>query len=697
MPMGLKLNKGFSRSKCRERQRNIKIITAICFVGILTNASLAYAETESYNLDTIYVVDNYDKDNEPEYSRLAVPESSKAATEIFTRQDIEKMHPKSVIEIIEQGLGMMTSYKGRKDINNISDRGGENIGILIDGIYIPWSQSSRVLANFPVDIIESVKLVRDATILTMGPITALTLCTGSPNQGFIIIKTRKSNKSENEVKVSYGTYDTEKVSLLHGNKVGNYYYDFAYSQSSSDGKDGWNNAKDSDAFLMKGGYEGKSLTSNISLYVDKASRQLQRGMKENGAYGSSIWEYDPLNTIMFSVDTAKKWNDKNTTTLSFGYSEVEADLIQHNFDDSYHEEDYIREYNLCHSVNSGKNLLKFGGQAIYWHSPTGAFNYEGIERDEELYGYYLYDEYRPDEKWTIDGGMRIDRKHITKGIDRYRHDGNTGLIEINDTWANNAASYTVGASRKLNDIYKFSAKASYSVQPADDYTDGGIAYYFDGYVPKRVNEGADFPDEKRIKYEAGINADYSKELKAALTLFKYDIQDYKIAGKNVLVTTDDEGNKLPWKQWYFKRSYSVADLARKGLELQFNGQLGDHFNYKAGYSYLISDNDEDSLAFPHNIYMMMLSHKNRDVETTLMARRVGKYYMNEQKVGDYTTVDATITKTLDKNTKISLFGKNLTNKKYATIYAIPQALGASPEGYYYDEGAVVGIEFSKTF
>lgn len=680
--------------------------------ALLLNSLPVYAAegTGNYEFDPVLVHGEKDKkqetnnevadkiDDEPSYSRLAIPESSKAATEIFTRDDIEKMHPKSVIEIIEQGLGMMSNYKGRKDINNISGRGGENIGIVIDGVYIPWSQSSRVLANFPVDMIESVKLVRDSTILTAGPMTALTLCNGSPNQGFIIIKTRKSTQEENELKLGYGTFNTQKFSFLHGNKVNDFYYDVAYSKTKTDGKDGWNNAKESDSFLVKGGYTGKNFIGNMSFYVDQSSRQLQRGIKENDTYGDSVWEYNPLDTMMFSLDMAKPWNSHNTTAFSFGYSSVKADLIQHNFNNYvFKEREYLREYNLSHNINTGKNTFKFGGQAIYWHSPTGAFNYEGIERQEELYGYYLYDEYLADKKWTVDGGMRIDRKHITKGIDRYRHDGSTGLIELNDTWANNATSYTLGTSYKINNIYKLSTKLSYSVQPPDEYSDGGMGYNVRTMLPVRVNSGTNFPDEERFKTEIGINANYSKALNASLTLFDYDIDNYKVAGKSKLITKDAQNHKMPLNQWYFIRPYSVADLNRKGLELQLNGHLANSLTYKLGYSYLISNNDEDSDTFPHNIYTCRLSHQFKDIETSMTARHVGSYSMNEQKVGDFTTLDATITKNLDENSKITLFGKNITNSRYATVYAIPQSVGSSPEGYYYDEGAVYGIEYSKNF
>jgi hypothetical protein len=689
-------------------KKHLWMLVLLLTMPIITASGVAAAQGEAYELDTVVVTAEKEKtedaaatgdkvDDEPKYSRLAVPESSKAATEVFTEEDIAKMNPKSVIEIIEQGLGITTNYKGRKDINNISGRGGDNIGIIVDGIYIPWSQSSRILANIPVNIIESVKLVRDSTVLTLGPITALTLCTGSPNQGFVIIKTRKSTKSEKEFNISYGTYNTEKYNFLIGDKINDVYYDIAYSKAKTDGKDDWHNARDSESVFLKSGYNGKDITGNMSLYINKGWRDLQRAINENDEYGTAMWSLDPLDTVMFSFNVDKPMNEYNTTSLSCGYSKVKATLTQHEYDsfgnNIYYQKDYIREYNLFHTIVRDKNTLRLGGQAIHWHSPTGAFNYERIERKEDLYGYYLYDEYQVNQNLIVDGGARVDKKHIIKGVDSYRHDGK-GLQNIDDVWANDATSYSLGMAYKVSPVYKVSTRVSYSKQPPDEYSDGGLGYSFDGYKTIRVDNGTDFDPEKRLKYEIGVNANYNKAFNFALTLFYYDINDYKIAGESKLVVPDEKD----WSTWYYQRHYYVADLVRKGLEWQFNGRLlGNTLAYQLGYSYLISSNDEDNDNFPHNIYTLRLSNANKYFETTLTGRHVGGYLMNAYDVGDFTTVDATVTKKLARNSEVTLFGQNITNEKYATIYAVPKAIGSSPEGYFYSEGAVYGVKYSMKF
>lgn len=611
---------------------------------------------------------------EPVHSRFAVPESSEAATQTFSKADIEAMHPKDVFEIIEQGLGMMTNFRGRKDLNNTQGRGGDSIGIILDGIYIPWSQSSRVLANFPVELIESVKIVRDSTVLTVGPLTSLASPLGSPNQGFIIIKTRNASARETEAKISYGTYNTQKYSLLHGDKTDDFCYNLAYTKARTDGKDGWYNASDSDSLFLKGGYASDQLTGNVSLYIDKASRQFQRGVYNNMP-SDAKWQYDPLDTIMVAADVAKPWNARSTTTFSFGYSNVDADSIKDSFSNKSYaaseQKDYLREFNLAHTINTDNNLLKFGGQAVYWHSPTGGFYYEGIEREEELYGYYIYDEYRVNEKLTLDGGARMDRKHITKGINRYQATGNKGTDLINDQWANNATSYALGMSYKIDPVYKLSTRIAYSKQPTDAFL--------------TTLDDKELDPEVRIKYETGLTAHYSKALNAALTLFYYDIDDCKIAVGTRKIGSDTVN------------VYDNHDVNRKGLELAFNGRLADALTYNLGYSYLTSNYAADNAGFPHNVYTLRLNNKHKDTETNVITRHVGGYKNYGQDLGGFTTVDASVSKNLDADATITLFGRNITNRHYATNYIISEKGTGTPEGYYYHVGATYGVEYSKKF
>lgn len=656
-----------------------RLLTAMIIAALVGTATMPVLADEKYSnndkTEQIIVTaernkdHNDNKDNEePVYSRTAVPESSKAATQIFTRADIEAMHPKNVFDIIEQGLGIAEQYQGRKGFDLPQDRGGDSIGIIFDGIYMPLAQYSRMLANFPVEEIESVKIVRDSTVVTLGPLPAFTSTLGSPNQGFIIITTRKPSRTENELSASYGSFNTEKLNIFHGDKINDFYYEAAYAKSRTGGKDNWNNASDSNSFYLKGGYAGPKLNYNLSLYVNRAMRQFERDVKNN-TMSDYYWKYDPLNTVMVSFDIAKPWNTHNTTAFSFGYTNINDTNVYKEHPTTplqkSAERDYVREYNLWHTISSPKNTFKLGGQAIVWDTPTGEFYYDDFERAEELYGYYIYDEYKVNNRLTVDGGARIDKKHITRGTLKLSPKnlvGNLGNDYLEDKWAKNAVSYSLGAAYKLNPVYKLSTRFSYSRQPMDDFL-------------HTVNDEK-FAPERRFKYELGITANYSRAFNAGLTAFYYDIDNCK-----VVITTVGTGVNAT-------NIFDSYDLGRKGLELSLNGQLTKSLHYNLGYSYFTSSNSTDSANNPHNIYTIKLANKGKKFDTNLTLLKVGPYKSNNVGVGDFTIINVNISKPLDARRSITIFGDNITNCHYTTRYN---------NGLFYDVGAVYGLEINWKF
>lgn len=618
----------------------------------------------------------------PGYDRLAVPESSKAATEIITRKEIEAMHPKDVMELIESGSGIIGMRWGNKGYYKVETRGGDSVGFIIDGVYFPETQASRVIANLPVDIIESITFVRDASILTMGPVASIASNFGkggAPNQGYIIIKTLKATKSIDQAKISYGTFDTEKLSLVHGDQINDTaYYTMGYAKDRSDGKSGWNNGRNFDTYFLKVGDKGPDWFADMTLMVNRGRNDQQAWFDANGNYMnlSNIGKWDPINTTLFTTNAAKQWNEHNTTSFSFGYSSVQATRVTLKTGKGIEENEYLRELNLMHTLNFGRDTLKFGTQAIWWHSPTGLQGTADYERQEELYGTYLYGERQVNNKLTLDAGARLDKKHITKGVAKYFNNGSGSGIAYDNSygelWEGDSTSFSLGAAYQLDSVYKLSSRLGYSRQPAGKY------------LLTKNNELLD--PEERYKYEAGVVANYNKMLNASLTAFYYDINEARVTAG----TYKDADNNIT-------SIYTGKDLARKGFELAFNGNLSDQLGYKCGYSYFTSSNALDDSQSPHNRYNLALNYKNKDFAANIMLLHVSKFagttnannlsdtWTTSGTIGGYTTIDANISKELDKNTTLTLYGRNITDQRYVK--------GMN----YYDSGAEYGIELSKKF
>ena len=234
--------------KKKWKKRIIAILTIGTLLGLSTTALADESGPQDTNLAPVVVsgqknVASQEQASEtPPTNQLWVPESAKAATQTFTRADIEALHPKDIVELLDSALGLSISRSGTKCFVSPSSRGGANIGVIIDGSYLTWTEASRVLESLSIDMIDSVTIVRDASIITMGPVANIGTSGGAPgttNQGFIIIKTRQAKTTETDLKTGFASHGTQDASLFYGDKINdNSYFDLGYAKDRSDGSVG---------------------------------------------------------------------------------------------------------------------------------------------------------------------------------------------------------------------------------------------------------------------------------------------------------------------------------------------------------------------------------------------------------------------------------------------------------------------------
>ena len=616
--------------------------------------------------------------SEPYYSRLSLSESSTAET-VYTAKDIESIQPETIFDLIDLTPNVVQTYGNPMTPNGMKSRGGDRIGLIIDGIYIPSTQSGRMLMNFPVTIIDSMRVVRDSTALTLGPLSTISSSTSSPNaavEGYIVITTKKPDKKAGAFRLSYDTHQTMQASASYGDVKDKWYYSFSFNHKNTPEWDHHNDADRSDSFHLRGGYTGDSVLTNISIYADFAEWECDR-MDNNGVLGEAMWEYDPSDTLMLSADITKLWGPNNTTTFSFGYSQVTSTLIEDYSDRDasilYHGkyapmewdlDEHVTDLNLGHTFTMGRNTLKVGGQAMYWDMrDMQGFTYR--DKEEEGFGVYFTDEYRVTQKFTIDAGGRLDTRHTIKQNDP----------KFNDTWAENTTSYALGAAYQLNPILKLTSRFSYSEQPAYDFL-------------LKINENKSFDSDTRYKYEVGLRADYSLTFNIDCTLFYYDINNYKYAAKS-------QSNPATGETDYY---YDSADLAQKGFEIGIRGELLDNLTYNATYSYLDIDDDSVSKTLPQDSANLMFNYMYGDYTFNVTGKYLGEYSQTAttgEGLGDYIVVDANISRRLTEKSKITLYAKNITNEKYAEAYKNSAMCGML--GYIYNRGAGLGLMYSMEF
>ena len=299
------------------------------------------------------------------------------------------------------------------------------------------------------------------------------------------------------------------------------------------------------------------------------------------------------------------YSDRTSSVLYHAsYAPMEWDLDEH-----------VSDFNVGHTFTYGKNTFKAGAQALFWDMKDMQ-GYKYRDKEEEEFGFFITDQYRVNQNLSFDLGGRIDRRHTIKQSDS----------KFNDTWAENNSSVAVGLAYRFNPIYKLTSRISYSEQPSYDWL-------------LKVDENESFDSDKRIKYEAGITANYSAALNLGCTLFYYDIQNYKYVYTSV--SNSDTGET----DYY----YDSADLMKKGFEISINGQLFDNFSYTATYSFLDVDDDDVSKTLPEYSATLILNYKYRAYHFNVTTQYLSEYSQSSTKgdgLGDYITIDASISKHL---------------------------------------------------
>ncbi|NTV11139.1 MAG: TonB-dependent receptor plug domain-containing protein, partial [Zoogloea sp.] len=277
--------------------------------------------------------------DEPPHSRFALP-ASVEASQTLSREDIEAIRPRDVYDLVEASLGMTISRQGAR-VHNFSYSRGDSVNIILDGVYLTQTEAQRVLGDLPPELIESVQFLRDSSVITIGPLMGFGAAnSGSPNQGYIVINTRKGGpgKDGSELRAGYASYDTWKASGFHGHSWadGRASMGIGYQHSQSGGKPDWNNAYRGDSLLLNGGYQDRDFSAAASAYVNRAARDIQRavgtytgataypasGPTPAGVLDKNIWRYDPMDTALFSANLARMWDARNTTAFTYGWTEA---------------------------------------------------------------------------------------------------------------------------------------------------------------------------------------------------------------------------------------------------------------------------------------------------------------------------------------------------------------------------------------
>ncbi len=604
------------------------------------------------------------------------PPSSRLAVQTFTAREIDALRPTDVFDLLNHAAGVLSLYQGRKVPYSVRIRGDLHFGYVIDGVYMPSESAARILQTLPVTAIEQVDIVRDSTALTLGPMVDFGRPSGAPNDGFIVIRTRRPRGTEASIAARAERFEGRGASVFTGIAGENAYVSALASRQSTDGRPDEHMARESEAWMVRTGFSGAGLRAEFSAFRDTTMQQFQAADPRRSTLAPQRWSFAPIDTTMLAGNFSAQWNDVHSTLAVLSSYRVRATLVAASVlpvePNIFPNEEALTNLDVKHTARFGDTLVRFGAQAMHWDTPTGQSYYEGYPREEYVRGAFAtLEQGFLDRQLVVDGAVRIDDQHIVRGVDHYFADQQLlqkPAIRDRDLPANRFGS--IGAAWTPAPSWKVTARAYVARQ-------GGVES-----VPAVDNRVLD--PEAQEKFEAGVAFTGSRALQPAFTVFRTRIRNAKFPARDVRT-----------RAGVVTSLWSQTDVDRHGFEAVVNGVLGSEdvvTHYRFAWTVVGGDTTSEDYGrtSPRNLFNASIRHVRGLWEANIAATRADEFLSNWRSldnrfhpIGDYVRVDANVGRNFHVGptlARVSVYGRNVGNARYET------QLG------YRDPGAIWGVE-----
>lgn len=680
-----------------------KIKMSLCLVAMLSTCSV-YAQS-NYKLEKVSVkeTNTYERDDialSSPTNIYRIEKSAQFGTEVLTQEDIQAHRPKDIFDLLNKATGLDLTTHGRKSPFFINMRGGGSITYIIDGAILP-STSNRILQKIPMIAIEEVQIIRSSTALSLAPTIGIGASNSGSgtNIGFVIIRTKQPKKTEGIISTYLEKSESHPVangqSIYIGTTFGdtngvNGYVGGMGSRFDRPSDDNWFDGGSADSRMFNGGIKYSGFSLNLMGYKDKGRHEFQRGITTDGTLDGSKWYYDPIKTTILSLDGSMAWNENQISLFSLSTVDYKQDEHNENFyNDSVgfrHYEEEIQTYSLRHNARFGDTFMQLGGQYSQSEGfgPNLSNNFNKF--DTNVFGYAIsIEQTLLNGDLVIDAGFRRDQKHIKNAVQAK----NQAAFEKNSN-ANNdvdlapANVYALGAVYEINNLHRLNARAMFA-------NEGG-----GGDFDLTTKNGESLHEENQVRYEVGLEGNYTKYFNAMLTYFNVDIEHEKIATNDTYTINGSE--------YYY---YTEQDTQREGLEIVLKGVIDGNTRYNFSWTHMLKNKSTSSngssesigISSPRNVFSALISHNWNDYRFNISGKKVSSYSTSNSamgvatdvNLGDYTRIDLNIAKDFvfkSYTTTAKLYGRNITDDNYATRYTT---------GYYYDRGLVTGLELTLVF
>ncbi|MCP4747364.1 MAG: TonB-dependent receptor [Desulfobacteraceae bacterium] len=382
------------------------IVVCVCF-------GVAFAEEQSAVQDTIVVTASREEEK-----ASSIP----AQVTVIDASEIEKSTAQNVPELLQQSGIHVSDIGGNQrnyqvDLRGFGEKGPANVLVLVDGRRINQPDLSNAdWLLIPLERIGRIEIIKGGR--------GSVLYGDNASGGVINIITKQSTKTGAETRVSYGSYETYKLSAYGSLLTGRCALDLSAAYHDTEGyrdnsgiesKDfGLNLSYDPTDNLnlnVSGGYHtdssgqpGALSESDFDQGADRTDAQYPYDFADTEDYYlMADMDFGMLTNDSFILETSARQRTKETIS-TFGSTiyefKTETDTIT-----------LSPRFVFREDFGKIQNRISMGLDYSLAEERIDTFTGAGYDLDKKSTAYFLYDEFQPDEDVTLSGGYRNDRTH----------------------------------------------------------------------------------------------------------------------------------------------------------------------------------------------------------------------------------------------------------------------------------------------
>jgi outer membrane cobalamin receptor len=483
--------------------------------------------------------------------------------------------------------------------------------------------------------------------------------------GMINLVPRTYEERETQFEGSYGSRNTYRTDVTHGDMGAGYNYAVSAGHFHTDGPTGKNAVEN--MTNLYGRFEGQladDVTFSWSHFGLLGDRELMLADPPASAtLQTRRDDFDPMHTYLTVAKLRYEPTNESATEVLANYGGRRFDAKRYTATPTYWlEEDYEYGASIMHSQKlTEDNTLRFGGLFNRWMSPTGKRFYVGRPADIRTYSGVIVDDH---DFGRLDTsiGYRYTREHVEEfgGFNVEGTAGTLSSVMIDDDWGDPLHTVNFGASYELT---------------TDASLFGNVSWGQLATQPGLLDLSLSRPgNEDRTKFDLGVKRQCEQLGEVSVTGF-FVRQDNAALVSNQTVTVNSVDYAL----------FEEGDRKNYGVELEvrsrrFENGLQFFFNATGMATERTRNGDwEDDEEVPNVVLGGGISYLADRLEVALFANHLDEYE-NQRflpggtpavPLGNFTEINGVVTYHCDPTTELYVRVDNITDDEYSTVAGYP--------------------------